>query len=171
MSDNLDYKSFKEKEPIPTFLKVLCILSCIYMGFSLLSNIASISHGKFSDAEMLQEREIMAKEIIKFEALDFEYGVTMTRQLIVLKEILNNNSLKVAILSLIITFIGLFGVVKMQTGYKIGFHLYIIYSLLYAVQNYMFASIEYIPSLIVLFNLLISLIFIVMYSRNLKWLA
>jgi hypothetical protein len=170
MSDNLDFNSVKEKEPIPTFLKVLCVLSFVFMGFSILSNIASISHGPFSKDEMLKDKEIMADEIAKFQAIDFEYGIIMTKQLMVLKEILNNNSLNVALLSLFVTFIGMFGVVKMKSGFKIGFHLYIIYSLLYAVQNYMFSSVEYIPSLILILNLLISLIFILMYSRNLKWM-
>ncbi len=172
MAENLDFdqENINEVSPIPSFLKVLCILSFVFLGFSLLSSIASIVHGKFTEQEMLNDKERMSKELLEFEKIDFQYGIDMTKQLMSLKEILNNNSFSVSLVSLIICCVGIFGVMKMRSGFKIGFHLYIIYSLLYATQNYFFASVQYIPSLIVFLNLFISFVFILMYSRNLKWM-
>ena len=137
MSDNLDFNQdqLKEVNSIPQFLKVLCVLTLIYISFSSLIDVFSINHGELTNQEMLSIKAEMSVMVANYEKVDFQYGATCIRQLTILKEILNGKYLAFAILSLIINFIGVFGVMKMRNGFKIGFHLYIIYSLLYVSQN------------------------------------
>ena len=65
---------------------------------------------------------------------------------------------------------GLAGAIWMFKGKKIGFHLYIIYSLISLGSMYIFIPFSEVPSYSILFNGLFSGLFIWMYSRNLSWL-
>jgi hypothetical protein len=64
--------------------------------------------------------------------------------------------------------IGAFGAFQMWNGKKLGFHIYIIYSLLEIAQMYLFTSASNIPMLVIVYYIIISGIFIILYSRNLK---
>lgn len=160
----------QEREPRPQFLNVISILSIINIGFSIIGNVLQLNHGPNSKDEMLQLKSEMLANIDKFEKLDFEYGVLLTRKLITMGEILNSSMYSFVFYSLIISIIGLFGVLKMRQGFKLGFHFYIVYSLLFVSANYLFVSAIYIPNLLLFLNLFIAGIFIFMYSRNLKWM-
>ena len=160
----------KENAARPNFLKVISILSFINIGFSMIGNILQMNHGPNSADEMLELKAEMMMNIDKFEKLDFEYGVILTRKLITMGEILNASMYSFVFYSILISAIGLFGVVKMWKGFKLGFHFYIVYSLLFVSANYFFVSAEYLPSLLLFLNLFISGLFIFMYSRNLKWM-
>jgi hypothetical protein len=83
---------------------------------------------------------------------------------------INDNFYANGILSIVVMVTGLIGVIKMMQGNKLGFHLYIIYSLCSIGQLYIFVSPADIPSFVVIWNLVISGVFVLMYSRNLKWL-
>jgi hypothetical protein len=66
--------------------------------------------------------------------------------------------------------LGCFSAVLMYKRNILGFHAYIIYSLLAAGSIYFFVSPANIPSVILITNLLISLVFVLLYARHLKWL-
>ena len=72
--------------------------------------------------------------------------------------------------ALLVLMTGLSAAILMWTGRKIGFHVYIAFSLISVLQVYLFVPPSDIPSIIIILNLLISGVFIFMYSRNLKWL-
>ena len=131
----------KENAVRPNFLKVISILSFINIGFSMIGNILQMNHGPNSADEMLELKAEMMMNIDKFEKLDFEYGVILTRKLITMGEILNASMYSFVFYSILISAIGLFGV-----------------------------SAQYLPSLLLFLNLFISGLFILMYSRNLKWM-
>ncbi|MFM7682252.1 MAG: hypothetical protein ACKO7P_05860, partial [Bacteroidota bacterium] len=65
--------------------------------------------------------------------------------------------------------VGLTGVIFMFKRKELGFHLYIIYSLLYVAQTYLFVSPANVPLILVITNLCISGIFVYIYSRSLNW--
>jgi hypothetical protein len=67
--------------------------------------------------------------------------------------------------------IGLLGALMMWQAKKLGFHLYIGYSLLAIIQIYFFVSPSDVPSFVVIWGLLMSVLFVFMYSRNLKWMT
>jgi hypothetical protein len=85
-------------------------------------------------------------------------------------EAMNSQFYYVQIVSLLVVALGVFGIYKMWTRSKLGFHLYIIYSLLSVLTVYLFVAPEDVPSIVVIINLVISAIFVFMYSRNLKWM-
>ena len=74
------------------------------------------------------------------------------------------------LVSMLILGLGIMGAVLMLRGKKLGFHLYIGYSLLAVLQLYFFASPADIPTVAVVLGLLFSGLFVFLYSRNLPWL-
>jgi hypothetical protein len=69
----------------------------------------------------------------------------------------------------IVATIGLIGIILMFRRKELGFHLYIIYCLVYVSQNYLFVSPANVPVILVIGNLLISGLFIFIYSRSINW--
>jgi hypothetical protein len=53
---------------------------------------------------------------------------------------------------------------------QLGFHLYIIYNLASVGSIYLFVSPSLIPSIIVIVNSLLSVVFVLLYARYLPWL-
>lgn len=160
-----------EREPRPSFLTVLCVLSFIFIGFSLLFGLIGISQGPQSEEQMIDQKIELAKAADEMRTLDMESFAVMMEKISRMSVSINANFYSSSILSLIIMGLGLFGVIKMWKGFKLGFHLYIGYSLLTIVQVYFFVSPTDIPTFVVVWNLLISALFVLMYSRNLKWLS
>jgi hypothetical protein len=72
--------------------------------------------------------------------------------------------------SALISLAGLVSVLLMFKRNIYGFHLYIIYSLLSSTSMYLIVSPSDVPSAVVVVNLLISGLFVFLYSRNLPWL-
>ena len=83
---------------------------------------------------------------------------------------INENFYLAGTIGLLTTAIGLFGAYKMWNGAKMGFHAYIIYNLMVIGGIYLYVSPGNIPSIVVIINVILSGIFVFMYSRNLKWL-
>jgi hypothetical protein len=82
----------------------------------------------------------------------------------------NENHYLAAFISIIVCVLGAYAALRMFKGYRLGFHLYIIYSILSFVSIYAYVSIGNVPTNYVLFGSAISLVFILLYSRNLKWM-
>lgn len=159
------------REPRPSFLTVLCVLSFIFIGFSILFGLFGLAQGPMSEDKMIEMKVELTKSADEMRSLDMEGFAGMMEKISRMSESINANFYSSSILSLIIMGLGLFGVIKMWKGFKIGFHLYIGYSLLTIIQVYFFVSPADIPTFIVVWNLLFSALFIFMYSRNLKWLS
>ncbi len=156
--------------PRPTYLTVICILSFIFIGFSFLFGILGIAEGPMNEEQLMESAVQITKSTDEMRSLDMEGFAVMIEQIGRMSVSINNHFYTNGLVSLVVIIIGLFGVIKMMQGHKLGFHLYIIYSLLSIAQLYIFVSPADIPSFVVIFNLVISGIFILMYSRNLKWL-
>ena len=154
----------------PQLLKVVSILSFISLGFTFLGNISQLISGPASEEDMLNQKVEMTKSITQLEQIGADYWVESVRKLIAMSESLNNSFYTVTFLTFISALIGLFGVLKMWNGLKIGLHFYIIYSLISVGQVYLFVSPQVVPTFVVIWNVLISGIFVFLYSRNLKWM-
>ncbi len=159
-----------QKEPRPSFLTVLSILSFIFIGFSILFGLFGIATGPMNADQLLESSVQISKSADEMRSLDMESFAVMMEQIGRMTVSINNHFYVNGILSLVVMITGLIGVIKMMQGHKIGFHLYIIYSLITIGQLYIFVSPADIPSFVVIWNLVISGIFVLMYSRNLKWL-
>lgn len=170
MEDLIENQEINGKEPMPVFLKVLCILSYIGVGLTIIPNLVRLLMGPYSEEEMLQQKVIMTELIEKMEDMGSDFGVTTYRKMIVMTENLNTHFYASTGLIIVGALIGLYGVIQMWQRKKIGFHFYIVYSILAIAQVYFFVSPVYVPTFILIWNVFISGLFVFMYSRNLKWM-
>ena len=159
-----------EDEKRPSFLTAICVLSFITIGSNLIFGFIGLFSGPQSDEELLQAKVDLAKTSSELKTAGLESWVDVLDQLDRMTLEINDSFYLASILGLIVALIGLFGVLKMWQGMKMGFHLYIIYSLISVVSVYLYVSPANIPSFVIIFNLLISGLFIFMYSRNLHWM-
>ena len=168
MSEELNNVS--EDNPRQGFLTVISVLSFISIGLNIVFGIFSIFSGPPSSEEVLDSRVEMTKSISELKKVGMDSMVEMMEKLNRMTVEINDSFYLAGLLGLLIAFLGLFGVFRMWNGVKVGFHMYIIYSLVSVVSLYLYVSPSNIPSFIIVFNLLISGLFIFMYSRNLHWM-
>ncbi|XOV67786.1 MAG: hypothetical protein ACFHU9_01180 [Fluviicola sp.] len=166
--ETIDAGSQRPKRPV--FLLVLCILSFVWLGFGLLTTVTSLAAGPSSAKEMKQEKANLDEQMEDLEAQgasDWKPTIEKFKTLIVT---LNKKFYYVHTLSIFTFILGAIGVMYMFVGRKIGFHVYIIYSILATCHYYFFLSPASVPSILVIFSAFISALFIFLYSRNLKWM-
>jgi hypothetical protein len=170
MTEIIEPIAEEQRPPRPGFLTVLCVLSFISTGLSLISGLVSLVLGPSTEEQMLEAKVEMTRAIGDLKDAGMASWVDLMEKLQAMSEQINDNFYLASTLSLLTVIIGFYGVIKMWKGFKIGFHLYIGYCLLSIVTLYIYVSPSNIPSWIVIFNLLFSGLFIFLYSRNLKWM-
>lgn len=154
----------------PKLLKVLSILSIIWIGFSILSTISRLIIGKLPKDVMIQQKLGVLKSVEQFKILGYDGIAADFQKSIPMNESINTSVFIYPFFTLIALIIGLVGVLFMKRKKKLGFHFYIIYSLLIVIQPYFFMSPQIIPNIFIFFNLLIAGLFVFLYSRNLSWM-
>lgn len=170
MSDELDALEIQERPSRPGFLTVLCVLSFISIGLGLVSGLINLLSGPMDEEQMLASKVEMTASLNELKSTGMDSMSELMMQIQAMSEQINQNFYLASILTLLTLVIGLVGVLNMWKGVKKGFHFYIVYCLLSIGAMYVYVSPENIPSVVVIFNLLISALFIFMYSRNLKWM-
>lgn len=154
----------------PTFLTVLCILTFVFAGYATLSYFVQAIGGQ-PKYDLFEEQFVKMKiEINKLKdmgATDIAYGF---EKFISQMDLIYQKYVVYYFSYFIVFLTGLIGAILMFRGKKIGFHFYIIYSILYTFLDYLFVGSENVIWFTSISGLIISGIFILMYSRNLKWL-
>ncbi len=159
-----------EKEKRPVFLTVLCILTFVSTGFGALSGISGLFGGAPSEEEVVNSNIQVNQSIEQFQKLKWDGMVHILKQLQAMTEEVYANFYVYNLLSFLIVALGLAGAIFMFQGKKIGFYMYIAYSLAGTILTYIMISTANIPTILTVFQLLISGIFVLMYSRNLWWM-
>ncbi|MEJ6584180.1 MAG: hypothetical protein QNL61_01185 [Crocinitomicaceae bacterium] len=168
--DTLD-NIHSENEPRPKFLTVLCILTFIATGMSLLTGIYNLLiTGRQSKDAMLGAKVEMTQSINEMKDLGMTGFVELLEKIQRMSVEINDNFYFAGLFGLLLTIIGLYSAIRMWKGSKLGFHIYIIYNLLAIGGLYLYVSPANVPSVFVIFNVVLSVAFIFMYSRNLKWM-
>lgn len=167
--ETIESNDIREKRP--TFLTVLCILTLVNVGLALLGEISFAASGPWDQSDFKaheieyakQKAEISKQKLPEFfnEIMESAYQLEID---------MHNNFYLVVIVSFAMYLIGLFGAIFMLQGRKLGFHLYIIYSLISVGSVYTYSRPENVHVSMIVMGLIFSGIFIFMYSRNLKWL-
>lgn len=160
----------KDQKERPQKLLILCILSWIYIGFLLLTNLTSFMRGPISSERMEDSKADMLGLINEAENSGMGSIAEMFSKIQHMTEVYNSNHYSFYGTALIILSIGLLGVFWMFFGKKQGFHVYIGYSILSVVQVYLFLSPAEIPNAITIMGVLFSGLFIFLYSRSLFWM-
>lgn len=169
MTENMNL-DMEEPKPRPGFLTVLCVLSFISTGIGLISGLVNFVFGPSSEEQMLATKVEMTKSISELRDAGMDSFVSFMEKIQNMTEEINANFYLASIISLLVVIIGFYGVLQMWKGRKIGFHIYIAYCLLSIASIYIYVSPANVSSIIVIFNLVLSGLFIFMYSRNLHWL-
>lgn len=170
MEEN-NFEEMETSKPRPGFLTTLCILSFVWIGFTLLMGLISLAGGPTSEDEMMEMKVELAQSKNELRTQGMDGFADMMDQLQGMTEDVNQSFYLASSLNVLITLLGLFAVLRMFKGYKIGFHLYIIYNLAAVGVMYLYVNPAHIPTFIVIFNLFFSGLFIFLYSRNLHWLT
>ena len=166
-----EYLEQQEDQKRPRMLLVLSILSFIAIGFGIFAILFSLVIGPMDEEQLMAQRVEIAKQKTEFRNVGMsEYTDILDKSLAISEE--TNEHFYLANSILFLTYgIGLFGVILMLRRRKLGFHLYIIYSLLSLSGLYIYVSAENVPMLATIVNLIITGLFIFLYSRTIKWMS
>ena len=158
-----------QKSKIPQLLLITGIISLLGTGSTVLSSLMSIVLGKPSPEEITESKLELAKSLEQVEKNDVQFLEELIRNLQIMLDAMYQNFFLYTFVAALVAGIGLAGIIFMFKRKELGFHLYIIYSLLYVAQSYLFVSPANVPLVLVITNLGISGIFIYIYSRSLNW--
>lgn len=170
MTNEIDEFSSKQPAPRPKFLTVLCILSFVALGFGILSALGSVLNGPQTDEQMLEAQVQIAESVNLMRDQGNESFAVFFQQVQNMMVDTNDHHQLATWLNILVVAIGIFAVIRMWNGFRIGFHLYVVYSILGSVVMYFYVSPAHIPMIFPIFSVTISGLFIFMYSRNLHWM-
>ncbi len=155
-----DPNSMKEKRG--TFLLVLCILSWISSGFSVISSLTTLVGGKKGIQDQILEMED------QLESADSEFLYSILENALIQLNATLENFFPLQLSLLVISAVGVFSVYLMFNLKKNGFGLYVLYAILSPlITFYFFRNIPESTTTLI-FSLSISAVFIIMYYTNLK---
>ncbi len=167
MSEELDFQEVPKKRP--GFLTTLVVLSFVSIGISLITGILGLMVGKQSDEAMLEQSVQMAEAKSELRKVGMDSWTHIYDQLEAMSQQANDSFYLAGFLGIFVSLIGFAGVFLMMKGRKIGFHVYIIYSLVALGSVYLYISPANIPTIVTVVSALFSGLFIFLYSRNLHW--
>jgi len=154
----------------PTFLLVLCILTFIGSGWGTLSNLFSVFTAGLTDSSMQMEHYSSM-----LNGMDQGAGSA------VLSDILNStmaslqatfvHAREIAVVSLVLSVISLLGAILMFQLRRLGFYLYTAAQILALFVLPYFAGFSMYVLIVIFFSGLISLLFIILYAVNLKYMT
>ncbi len=152
----------------PTFLTVLIVLTWIWTAIMIMNTFSAFTSGPLSE-EQLAEQDLAAAENIKQMKEEgqgeFTYLIQMGQDR--MHYIHEEAFMKNYVIILLISLLGAVSGYMMWNRRKIGFHLYILYSLLYIVMPYLIYPVSMVINFEIYFNLAIGGLFVLLYSRNL----
>lgn len=170
MEQNLEESTSMESNARrPTFLVFLAVMSFIYLAFSFYGILMSLFTGPLTEEEMELQRAALYDSISTLQAQGMDDFAEMFEKMMLYAEYMNFEAFYLGnITSLIVSIVGLVAVILMLQLKKIGFHLYVAYSILPIVIMYAITPMNLISTFSVVAPLVISAIFCVLYGLNLK---
>lgn len=171
--ETIDYNEQQglETPKRPTFLTVLVILTWLSVGMMIMTNFTGLVTGPLGEEELLEQEVNAAESIVELRDAGQESFIQFIEVGLERNRYLHEKAFYQAnIVTLILAILGAVAAWFMWNGRKLGFHLYIVYSLLTVVQSYFVYPMDLIIQVEIYFNLAISTVFVFMYSRNLHWM-
>lgn len=165
--DNLAFENEQPKRP--TFLVVLAVLSYITIGIGTVATIFALVAGPSSPEQMEQEEAQLYESVKVMEDAGMHDIVELFETSYNQAAYINNEVFYsfniLTLISLIIGFIGVYLMMKLK---KVGFHLYVAYSLLPIIIMYALIPMELIIGATIITSVILSAIFCILYGLNLK---
>lgn len=160
----------EEPKRRPVFLTVLGILTFVSTGLSVIGLLFSLLTGPQSDDVIENEVAKGMTSVEELRDMGATYMADQMEKIIRLPIYTNEHFYLLQMANFVTLFFGIAGVILMWRGRKIGFHSYIIYSILAVLSVYVAVPVNEVPSLMIILGVIFSALFIFMYSRNLKWM-
>ena len=154
----------------PKRLTILLVLTLINTGSSIFFGLLTVLFFKPTAADLKKERLEMAKSIVELKELGLDSLAEMLEKVQSMTEVLNAHFISSNLVNIAIAMLGAAAAYLMFKRNHLGFHGYIIYNLLACVSVYFFVSPAMVPSIILIVNLIISLIFVLLYAKHLTWM-
>tara|TARA_B110000046_G_scaffold32077_1_gene34220 strand:- start:375 stop:848 length:474 start_codon:yes stop_codon:yes gene_type:complete len=149
----------------PNGLTALCILSWVWMAFSLLSVVTELNTGRLTEAD-IREQKIVILESQTPETIEMMPWVV--EESIEMLYISRDNFSTMMIINFVALIFGLIGVFLMFQLRKIGFYMYIGYSIIsIAYWLYYFSGMTF-GWIIISTTAIFSALFIILYGTQLK---
>jgi len=123
-----------------------------------------------SAQDLEQEKLEMAKSIVELKKLGMDSVVSLLERLQAMTEAMQPYFVQSNLVNVLVLACGAVAAWFMYRRNQLGFHLYIIYNLASIGSIYLFISPSLIPSVIILVNSLISVVFVLLYAKHLPWL-
>ena len=164
--------TFQEEAPKrPVLLTVLSILSLITMGFGALGNLFSWISGPSSEEVMYEQKVEFAKAKTDMLDVGADGFATFFDKMYAMLEQTNQSFVLSQLISTLMLTIGIVGVVFMLKQRRLGFHLYIVYSLIGVGGIFLYVSPSDVPTFLTIVNAIFAGLFIFLYSRTLHWMT
>jgi hypothetical protein len=154
----------------PQGLMILLVLTFINTGSSIFFGLLTVLFFKPTAADLKKERLDMAKSIVELKEVGLNSLVDLLERVQAMTEALNDYFIETNVVNIVIALLGATSAYFMLKRNQLGFHGYIIYNLLASGSIYFFISPALIPSVILIVNLCISLVFVLLYARHLPWI-
>ena len=149
---------------------VLLVLTWVNTLFSIISTLFTLIFVRPKPEDLAKERVETAKSILELKKLGLESMVDLLERIQAMTDALQPYFFEINFVNLGLLALGTFAGLLMYRRNIVGFHLYIIYNLASVGSLYLFISPALVPSVIVIVNALISLVFVLLYARHLSWL-
>jgi len=150
----------------PSLFKVMCVLSFISIGFSLLTTLLGFLSGPSSVESLKESAELIINLMQKAGAS--EDSLQMLDKVFEQQQVINSKFYLANGLTFLFSAIGFLGVYWMWNFKKNGFHAYIIYCLFSMAHLYIVVPIGLIITEQIVYQSILSLICVLIYSRFLK---
>lgn len=155
-----------EKQNKPSLFKVMCILSFISVGFTLFTTLMGFISGP-STVESLKESADLIINLMR-NAGASDDSLQMLDKVFEQQQVINSKFYLANGLTFIFSAVGFLGVYWMWNFKKNGFHAYIIYCLLTMAHLYLIVPIDLIITEQIIYQSILSLLCVLIYSRFLK---
>lgn len=168
MSSEDSYASMNARPP--KGLMVLLVLTWVNTLFSIVTTLFTLIFMRPSAQDLEQEKVEMAKSIVELKKLGMDSFVGMLERIQAMTEAMHPYFIQSNLVNLLVLACGAVAAWFMYRRNQLGFHFYIIYNLASVGSIYLFISPSLIPSVIILVNSLISVVFVLLYAKHLPWL-
>lgn len=161
----------KQNSPVrPTFLLVICILTFIGSGWSVLSNLFSIFTSGMMDSSLQMEQYSNMMGNIEGSASSSFLAGFLNSSMEVLQATAAH-AREIAVMQLVLSVISLLGAIMMFQLRRFGFFLYTAAQILALFVLPYFAGFSTLVVIGMLWSAFISLIFIILYAVNLRYMV
>lgn len=161
----------KQNSPVrPTFLLVVCILTFIGSGWSVLSNLFSIfTSGMMDSSLQMEQYSNMMGNIEGSASSSFLTGFLNSSMEVL--QATAAHAREIAVMQLVLSVISLLGAIMMFQLRRFGFYLYTAAQILALFVLPYFAGFSTLVVIGMLWSAFISLIFIILYAVNLRYMV